>query len=115
MTNKITIEGKVALVSGANRGIGKAITIELLEKGAKKVYAGARDTSKLNDLKEKYGDRLVATELDVTNDESIAKVAETATDVEILIILSVGRFSILKPFKLTHYLNVITQQLNSFF
>ena len=37
------IEGTIALVTGANRGIGKAFADALLERGAAKVYAGARD------------------------------------------------------------------------
>jgi NAD(P)-dependent dehydrogenase (short-subunit alcohol dehydrogenase family) len=82
---KINPEGKIALVSGGNRGIGKAIVIELLEKGAKKVYAGARNPSTLNILKDKYGDRLVPIQLDVTSKDSIAAVAKEATDVEILV------------------------------
>jgi len=82
---KVSPKGKVALVSGSNRGIGRAITIELLERGAKKVYAGARTPDTLNDLKEQYGERLVPIVLDVTNDQSIEKVAKKATDVEILI------------------------------
>ena len=82
---RISIEGKVALVSGANRGIGKAITIELLENNIKKVYAGARDVNSLNELKEKYGERLIPIELDVTKDETIENVSKTATDVEILV------------------------------
>jgi len=82
---KISIEGKVALVTGSNRGIGKALTVELLENGAKKVYACARDTSTLDELKVKYGEKLVPLELDVTDDASIANAAKTATDVQILI------------------------------
>ena len=39
------IEGCVALVTGANRGLGKAYTEALLAAGAAKVYAGARDPS----------------------------------------------------------------------
>lgn len=83
--SKVTIENSIALVSGANRGIGKAITEELLNKGAKKVYAGARNPESLSELKEKYGDRLVPVQLDVTNQESVDKVASEAKDVNVLI------------------------------
>ncbi len=37
------IEGPVALVTGANRGLGRAIVSALVEAGAAKVYAAARD------------------------------------------------------------------------
>ena len=37
------IDGIIALVTGANRGLGKAFTQALLDRGAAKVYAGARD------------------------------------------------------------------------
>lgn len=37
------IEGSVALVTGANRGIGKSIVDALLEGGASRVYAAARE------------------------------------------------------------------------
>lgn len=97
LKKQIAIEGKVALVSGSNRGIGKAITIALLEKGAKKVYAGARNLESLQELKAKYGDRLIPVQLDVTKDQSIADAAQIATDVDILInnagILAYGSFS----------------------
>lgn len=39
------IKDSVALVTGANRGLGRAIALELLARGAKKVYAGVRDTT----------------------------------------------------------------------
>lgn len=81
---KINVEGKVAFISGANRGIGKAIAIALLENGAKKVYAGARDKSSLFDLVEQYGDRVVAIQLDVTDNASIENAARIATDTELL-------------------------------
>ena len=37
------IQGTIALVTGANRGIGEAFAQALLERGAAKVYAGIRD------------------------------------------------------------------------
>jgi NAD(P)-dependent dehydrogenase (short-subunit alcohol dehydrogenase family) len=37
------IEGGIALVTGANRGLGKAYVDALLAAGAKKIYAGAQN------------------------------------------------------------------------
>lgn len=82
---KVNPEGKVIFISGSNRGIGRAIAVELLEAGAKKVYAAARNTSSLSSLVEKYGDKIVPVTLDVTSKESIGNAAAIATDVEILI------------------------------
>jgi len=84
-TTNIDLEGKVAFVSGANRGIGRSIAIELLASGVSKVYAGARNPETLSDLKSQYGDRLVPIELDVTKENTISKAAELAHDVDILV------------------------------
>jgi NAD(P)-dependent dehydrogenase (short-subunit alcohol dehydrogenase family) len=78
------IEGSVALVTGANRGIGHAITEALLERGAQKVYATARDPKTLEVLRERYGSRLVPLRLDVTNGDQVVTVARHATDVDLL-------------------------------
>lgn len=78
------IEGSVALVTGANRGIGRAITEALLERGAESVYATARDPKTLDELKQQYGSRLVALRLDVTNADEVAEVARQASDVDLL-------------------------------
>ena len=78
------IEGSVALVTGANRGIGKAIAEKLLERGAKKVYAGARDPKTVSELTEKYGDRVVPLKLDVTDVAEVAKAVSAAGDLQLL-------------------------------
>lgn len=82
---KIQIQNSIALVSGANRGIGKAITEELLNKGVKKVYAGARKKESLNELTEKYGERVIALQLDVTDQKSVNQAAEIASDANVII------------------------------
>lgn len=81
----VTISGSVALVTGANRGIGRALVESLLEKGAAKVYACARKPESLADLLKSHGDRVVAIELDVTNPEQIKSAAKAAPDVNLLI------------------------------
>jgi NAD(P)-dependent dehydrogenase (short-subunit alcohol dehydrogenase family) len=73
------IKGSVALVTGANRGLGKAIAQALLQAGAAKVYAGARDPGSV-DLP---GVEPIA--LDVTDPESVRAAAERCGDVDIVI------------------------------
>src|ERR1700736_5378215 len=75
--NAQRIEGAVALVTGANRGIGRALTEALLSRGVKKVYATARDPQALSDLRD---ERLVALRLDVTDAGQI----RAAADVELV-------------------------------
>ena len=79
------IEGRVALVTGANRGIGRAITEALLDAGATKVYAAARNTSGLAKLKQQHGARVELLTLDVTNGDQVAAAAARASDVDLLI------------------------------
>ena len=78
------IEGSVALVTGASRGIGRAITEALLDRGAKKVYAAARDPRTVESLKQQYGPRVVPLRLDVTDAEHVAEAVRRAPDVELL-------------------------------
>ncbi len=92
-TLQVNPKDKIALVSGANRGIGKAITIELLNRGAKKVYAGARDISTLNELKDIYGEKIVPLALDVTDISSITSATQGINELDILV-NNAGVFSI---------------------
>ena len=75
------IEGTIALVTGANRGIGKAFTEALLDRGAAKVYAGVRDLATVSDT----DPRLVPVQLDVTDADRIAALAQELPDVELVI------------------------------
>ena len=59
-------EHKNWFITGASRGFGREWTIAALERGDR-VAATARDTSTLDDLVEKYGDRLLPLQLDVTD------------------------------------------------
>ena len=73
------ITGSVALVTGANRGIGRHFATQLLERGAAKVYATARSAGSL-DLP-----GVEVLELDITRPDSIAAAAATAGDVTLLV------------------------------
>ncbi|WP_043640299.1 SDR family oxidoreductase [Nonomuraea candida] len=73
------ISGSVALVTGANRGIGRHFAQQLLERGAKKVYATARDTATI-DLP-----GVEALRLDITDPAAVRAAAEAAGDVTLLI------------------------------
>lgn len=79
------IQGKTILVTGANRGIGKAISETLLDEGASKLYAAVRDPKSAAPLVEKYGDRVVPLAFDLTDPASITAAAEQAGDTEIVI------------------------------
>jgi NAD(P)-dependent dehydrogenase (short-subunit alcohol dehydrogenase family) len=78
------IAGSVALVTGANRGIGEAFVRALLDRGAARVYATARREADLARLRAIGDPRLVPTSLDVTVPDQVARVAREARDVQIL-------------------------------
>jgi len=79
------IKDSIAVVTGANRGIGRAFVEQLLARGAKRVYAGARDPSMLKDLVASGGGRVVALKIDVTDPASVKAAASSAKDVTLLI------------------------------
>ncbi|MCZ6860762.1 MAG: SDR family oxidoreductase [Alphaproteobacteria bacterium] len=76
----MNIKGSVALVTGANRGIGQAFVKALLERGAAKVYAGMRDTKGYNPAA-----NVEAIQIDITNEADISAAAKNCSDVSLLI------------------------------
>lgn len=73
------IEGTTALVTGANRGLGRRFVQALLDRGAAKVYAGARNP----DAVDVPG--AIPVRLDITDPAQVASAAELASDVQLLV------------------------------
>jgi short-subunit dehydrogenase len=72
------IEGKRILITGANRGLGRALALACAEAGAGEVVAGARRPEELETLLDSVGERgtkITPVRLDVTSDEDVKAVA----------------------------------------
>ena len=76
---------KTALVTGANRGIGKAIVESFLNNGATKIYAAVRNLDTASPLVQQHGDRIVPIQIDLANPETIVAAAVTAKDVQVVV------------------------------
>jgi NAD(P)-dependent dehydrogenase (short-subunit alcohol dehydrogenase family) len=77
----MNLTGSVALVTGANRGLGARLVAGLLRTGAAKVYA----TSRTGEAAGRGDPRVQPLRLDVTDPASIAAAAEAAPDVTVLV------------------------------
>lgn len=75
----MNVEGSIALVTGANRGLGAAYASGLLDRGAAKVYAAVRRPESITDP------RLIPVRLDLTDPATIRAVAELAADSTLVI------------------------------
>jgi NAD(P)-dependent dehydrogenase (short-subunit alcohol dehydrogenase family) len=73
------IEGSVALVTGANRGLGQAFARELVGRGAAKVYGAARHPDAVTEP------GLTPIALDITDADGVAQVARQCADVSLLV------------------------------
>jgi len=75
----MNITNKTVLITGANRGIGKALVDEALRRGAKKVYAGMRSPVEHSDK------RVTPLVLDVTNASQIQRAVGAVDTLDVLI------------------------------
>ncbi|HEY3014847.1 MAG TPA: SDR family NAD(P)-dependent oxidoreductase, partial [Nocardioides sp.] len=74
-----TIDGRSVLVTGANRGIGRALVEEALRRGAKRVYAGTRRPFAHSD------ERVTPLALDVTNAAQVQQAADGVESLDVLV------------------------------
>jgi short-subunit dehydrogenase len=75
-----TIKDSIVLITGATGAIAQALIAGLNARGAKKIYAAARDVSSLA-----ASERLVPIKMDVTSDDDVNRAAAHTTDVTLLI------------------------------
>lgn len=78
------VAGAHVLVTGANRGLGKALVKAFVQRGAARIYAAGRDRAA---LEEAFDDQpsVVPVIMDITDDISVAQAARTRTDVSIVV------------------------------
>ena len=77
----MNIAQKTVLITGANRGIGRALVQEALRRGAKRVYAGTRGSINVAD------ERVTALTLDVTDAEQIEQAVRRVGNLDVLDVL----------------------------
>src|SRR5262245_2717802 len=75
----MNLANKTVLITGANRGIGKALVTEALRRGAKRVYAGTRSSLPNDDR------RVTPLTLDVTSAPQIQRAAEQVDALDVLV------------------------------
>ena len=73
------IAGSVALVTGANRGLGQVYARELVSRGAARVYGAARNAAAVTEP------GVTPIQLDITDPDRVAQVAEECPDVSLLV------------------------------
>jgi NAD(P)-dependent dehydrogenase (short-subunit alcohol dehydrogenase family) len=91
------IEGATALVTGANRGLGRHFAEQLVKRGASRVYAAARRPETI-DIPE-----VVPVRLDLTDSDTIRSAAATAADVTLLV----------NNAGVSHWTNLVTGDLDA--
>jgi NAD(P)-dependent dehydrogenase (short-subunit alcohol dehydrogenase family) len=75
----MSIQNKSVLITGASRGIGRALVNEALRRGAARVYAGTRGALEITD------ERVIPLALDVTNTSQIQRASDQVGELDLLI------------------------------
>ncbi len=78
------LEDKVAFITGANGGLGRAFVKELLNQNIKKIYCAVRDTKSLDEINN-LSSKIEVIALDITNKQEVQKVASQIENIDILI------------------------------
>ncbi|MBD1848087.1 SDR family oxidoreductase [Cyanobacteria bacterium FACHB-63] len=79
------VQGSIALVTGANGGIGQYYIQGLQAAGATRIYAGARNPDSLNEIAATDPDRIIPIPLNIIDEASVKAAAEAYADVNLLI------------------------------
>lgn len=79
------VAGQVAIVTGANRGIGEGFVRAFLEAGVTRVYAGARNKADAEHLAAEFPGKAIPITLDVTDAAQVAAAARDCPDVTIVV------------------------------
>jgi NAD(P)-dependent dehydrogenase (short-subunit alcohol dehydrogenase family) len=117
------VDGKTALVTGASRGIGRAIAIELAREGAKVAINYSSSDSKAKEVTEeikKLGGTAILCKADIRNSKEVRamvqKVAEEFTHLDILVNnAGITRDSLLPRMSDEQWVQVIQTNLNGGF
>jgi NAD(P)-dependent dehydrogenase (short-subunit alcohol dehydrogenase family) len=75
----VAISGKAVLITGANRGIGRALVQEALDRGAARVYAGTRNALAVSDS------RVIPLVMDITDERQIRDAARSVDALDVLV------------------------------
>lgn len=84
MKNNHEVAGRNLLITGANRGLGAALVSAAFERGAAKIYCGARNLDSFGSDLHPYEGRAVPIQLDITKDADVAEAARL-DDVDIVV------------------------------